>query len=164
MGLSWLETMQINLLAGGEDTAAPLTLFQDHPRLPSRSPHAASTQRKTFNWVINYITNKSPSWFFSFSVPFSPPLFLSEAAFGSLVDACWCSVGGEGRLFCDFILKDFFLLALLSLYSILQTEPFQKPVSLEQHPDYAEYIFHPMDLCTLEKVRWHSAEALSLQL
>lgn len=35
---------------------------------------------------------------------------------------------------------------------ILQTEPFQKPVSLEQHPDYAEYIFHPMDLCTLEKV------------
>uniref|UniRef100_A0A3Q0QSN2 Protein kinase C binding protein 1, like n=1 Tax=Amphilophus citrinellus TaxID=61819 RepID=A0A3Q0QSN2_AMPCI len=33
------------------------------------------------------------------------------------------------------------------------TEPFQKPVSLEQHPDYAEYIFHPMDLCTLEKVQ-----------
>ncbi|XP_075898109.1 MYND-type zinc finger-containing chromatin reader ZMYND8-like isoform X2 [Nelusetta ayraudi] len=31
------------------------------------------------------------------------------------------------------------------------TEPFLKPVSLEQHPDYAEYIFHPMDLCTLEK-------------
>ncbi|KAM9445115.1 protein kinase C binding protein 1, like isoform 2-T2 [Clarias gariepinus] len=31
------------------------------------------------------------------------------------------------------------------------TEPFQKPVSLEQHPDYAEYIFNPMDLCTLEK-------------
>ncbi|XP_078092890.1 MYND-type zinc finger-containing chromatin reader ZMYND8 isoform X16 [Mustelus asterias] len=31
------------------------------------------------------------------------------------------------------------------------TEPFQKPVSLEQHPDYAEYIFHPMDICTLEK-------------
>uniref|UniRef100_A0A6Q2XWV5 Zinc finger, MYND-type containing 8 n=1 Tax=Esox lucius TaxID=8010 RepID=A0A6Q2XWV5_ESOLU len=31
------------------------------------------------------------------------------------------------------------------------TEPFQKPVSLEQHPDYAEYIFHAMDLCTLEK-------------
>uniref|UniRef100_A0A8C6LBZ1 Zinc finger MYND-type containing 8 n=1 Tax=Nothobranchius furzeri TaxID=105023 RepID=A0A8C6LBZ1_NOTFU len=31
------------------------------------------------------------------------------------------------------------------------TEPFQKPVSLEQHHDYAEYIFHPMDLCTLEK-------------
>uniref|UniRef100_A0A672SHE3 Zinc finger MYND-type containing 8 n=1 Tax=Sinocyclocheilus grahami TaxID=75366 RepID=A0A672SHE3_SINGR len=31
------------------------------------------------------------------------------------------------------------------------TEPFQKPVLLEQHPDYAEYIFHPMDLCTLEK-------------
>ncbi|XP_029907560.1 protein kinase C-binding protein 1 isoform X3 [Myripristis murdjan] len=53
----------------------------DHPRSSSHSPHAASTQRKTFNW----------------------------------------------------------------------TEPFQKPVSLEQHPDYAEYIFHPMDLCTLEK-------------
>uniref|UniRef100_A0A1A7YZ68 Zinc finger, MYND-type containing 8 n=2 Tax=Iconisemion striatum TaxID=60296 RepID=A0A1A7YZ68_9TELE len=53
----------------------------DHPRLSSRSPHAASSQRKTFNW----------------------------------------------------------------------TEPFQKPVPLEQHPDYAEYIFHPMDLCTLEK-------------
>ncbi|XP_060925344.1 MYND-type zinc finger-containing chromatin reader ZMYND8 isoform X2 [Limanda limanda] len=53
----------------------------DHPRLSSRSPHAASTQRKTFNW----------------------------------------------------------------------TEPFQKPVSLEQHPDYAEYIFHAMDICTLEK-------------
>ncbi|XP_056323905.1 MYND-type zinc finger-containing chromatin reader ZMYND8 isoform X2 [Danio aesculapii] len=31
------------------------------------------------------------------------------------------------------------------------TEPFQKPVSLEQHPDYAEYIFHAMDICTLEK-------------
>ncbi|NWV00337.1 PKCB1 protein, partial [Upupa epops] len=31
------------------------------------------------------------------------------------------------------------------------TEPFLKPVSLDQHPDYAEYIFHPMDLCTLEK-------------
>uniref|UniRef100_A0A8C7P4T2 Zinc finger, MYND-type containing 8 n=1 Tax=Oncorhynchus mykiss TaxID=8022 RepID=A0A8C7P4T2_ONCMY len=31
------------------------------------------------------------------------------------------------------------------------TEPFQKPVSLEQHPDYAEYIFHAMDLGTLEK-------------
>ncbi|XP_043945851.1 protein kinase C-binding protein 1 isoform X2 [Protopterus annectens] len=31
------------------------------------------------------------------------------------------------------------------------TEPFQKPVSLEQHPDYSEYIFHPMDICTLEK-------------
>ncbi|CAF96847.1 unnamed protein product, partial [Tetraodon nigroviridis] len=36
----------------------------------------------------------------------------------------------------------------------LVTEPFQKPVSLEQHPDYAEYIFHPMDLCTLEKVKF----------
>uniref|UniRef100_A0A674BIN2 Protein kinase C binding protein 1, like n=1 Tax=Salmo trutta TaxID=8032 RepID=A0A674BIN2_SALTR len=31
------------------------------------------------------------------------------------------------------------------------TEPFWKPVSLEQHPDYAEYIFHAMDLATLEK-------------
>ncbi|KAJ3586357.1 hypothetical protein NHX12_012757 [Muraenolepis orangiensis] len=31
------------------------------------------------------------------------------------------------------------------------TEPFHKPVLLEQHPDYAEYIFHAMDLCTLEK-------------
>ncbi|XP_068453051.1 MYND-type zinc finger-containing chromatin reader ZMYND8-like isoform X2 [Clinocottus analis] len=31
------------------------------------------------------------------------------------------------------------------------TEPFQKPVALEQHPDYAEYIFHAMDLSTLEK-------------
>lgn len=61
MGLSWLETMKENMLAGGEDTLAPLTLFQDHPRLSSRSPHAASTQRKTFNWVINYITNKTPS-------------------------------------------------------------------------------------------------------
>lgn len=61
MGLSWLETMKVNILAGGEDTAAPLALFQDHPRLSSRSPHAASTQRKTFNWVINYTTNKTPS-------------------------------------------------------------------------------------------------------
>ncbi|XP_060040304.1 MYND-type zinc finger-containing chromatin reader ZMYND8 isoform X8 [Erinaceus europaeus] len=34
---------------------------------------------------------------------------------------------------------------------LLQTDAFQKPVPLEQHPDYAEYIFHPMDLCTLEK-------------
>ncbi|XP_059892826.1 MYND-type zinc finger-containing chromatin reader ZMYND8-like isoform X3 [Gadus macrocephalus] len=32
------------------------------------------------------------------------------------------------------------------------TEPFHKPVALEQHPDYAEYIFHAMDLFTLEKV------------
>ncbi|KAK2100630.1 Protein kinase C-binding protein 1 [Saguinus oedipus] len=31
------------------------------------------------------------------------------------------------------------------------TDAFQKPVPLERHPDYAEYIFHPMDLCTLEK-------------
>ncbi|XP_078450818.1 MYND-type zinc finger-containing chromatin reader ZMYND8-like isoform X10 [Lampetra planeri] len=31
------------------------------------------------------------------------------------------------------------------------TEPFQKPVSLEQHPDYTEYIFNPMDLSTLER-------------
>ena len=31
------------------------------------------------------------------------------------------------------------------------TDEFQKPVPLEQHPDYAEYIFHPMDLCTLGK-------------
>uniref|UniRef100_A0A3P8UE44 Zinc finger MYND-type containing 8 n=1 Tax=Amphiprion percula TaxID=161767 RepID=A0A3P8UE44_AMPPE len=38
------------------------------------------------------------------------------------------------------------------------TEPFQKPVSLEQHPDYAEYIFHPMDLCTLEKVKSHCGD------
>ncbi|TNN40898.1 Protein kinase C-binding protein 1 [Liparis tanakae] len=35
------------------------------------------------------------------------------------------------------------------------TEPFQKPVALEQHPDYAEYIFHPMDLSTLEKSQPH---------
>uniref|UniRef100_A0A8C2ICX3 Protein kinase C binding protein 1, like n=1 Tax=Cyprinus carpio TaxID=7962 RepID=A0A8C2ICX3_CYPCA len=32
------------------------------------------------------------------------------------------------------------------------TEPFQKPVSLEQHPDYAEYIFHPMDLVSTKYV------------
>lgn len=38
---------------------------------------------------------------------------------------------------------------------LLQTDAFQKPVPLEQHPDYAEYIFHPMDLCTLEKVGLH---------
>lgn len=37
-----------------------------------------------------------------------------------------------------------------------QTEPFWKPVALEQHPDYAEYIYHPMDLATLEKVPLHS--------
>lgn len=53
--------MARNHEAGGEDTAAPLTLFQDHPRLSSRSPHAASMQRKTFNWVIKYTTNKTPS-------------------------------------------------------------------------------------------------------
>ena len=95
MGLSWLETMKVNMLAGGEDTAAPLTLFQDHPRLSSRSPHAASTQRKTFNWVINYTTNKTPSWFL-------PPLvflLLFEAAFrvssSSMVVACSCAVEGK---------------------------------------------------------------------
>lgn len=94
-GLSWLETMKVNMLAGGEDTAAPLTLFQDHPRLSSRSPHAASTQRKTFNWVINYTTNKSPSWFL-------PPLvflLLFEAAFSSMVVACsYVVVVGGGWL------------------------------------------------------------------
>jgi len=52
-----------------------------------------------------------------------------------------------------------FLLSLLS-FSIPQTEPFQKPVSLEQHPDYAEYIFHAMDLCTLEKVKRQAVEYL----
>lgn len=31
-------------------------------------------------------------------------------------------------------------------------------MSLEQHPDYAEYIFHPMDLCTLEKVTLYGPE------
>lgn len=87
--------MKVNMLAGGEDTAAPFTLFQDHPRLSSRPPHAASTQRKTFNWVINYNTNKSPSWFL-------PPLvflLLFEAAFrlfsSSMVVACSCMVGGK---------------------------------------------------------------------
>lgn len=50
-----------------------------------------------------------------------------------------------------------FLMKLFSIdkqcdFFLWQTEPFQKPVSLDQHPDYAEYIFHPMDLCTLEKV------------
>ncbi|KAF7474047.1 hypothetical protein GHT09_015274 [Marmota monax] len=30
-------------------------------------------------------------------------------------------------------------------------DAFQKPVPLEQYPGYAEYIIHPMDLCTLEK-------------
>lgn len=49
----------------------------------------------------------------------------------------------------------FFFLAFIE-----QTEPFQKPVSLEQHPDYAEYIFHPMDLSTLEKVTVYSQNDL----
>lgn len=96
MGLTWLETMKVNILAGGEDTAAPLTLFQDHPRLSSRSPHAASTQRKTYNWVINYTTNKTPSWYL-------PPLvflLLFEAAFrtfsSSMVVACWFVAEGTG--------------------------------------------------------------------
>ncbi|XP_070533236.1 LOW QUALITY PROTEIN: MYND-type zinc finger-containing chromatin reader ZMYND8-like [Ptychodera flava] len=31
------------------------------------------------------------------------------------------------------------------------TELFQKPVQLDQHPNYLEYVFHPMDLSTLEK-------------
>uniref|UniRef100_A0A8C4N5C2 Uncharacterized protein n=1 Tax=Eptatretus burgeri TaxID=7764 RepID=A0A8C4N5C2_EPTBU len=31
------------------------------------------------------------------------------------------------------------------------TEPFHRPVSLEQHPDYTEHVFHPMDLGTLEQ-------------
>ena len=29
-------------------------------------------------------------------------------------------------------------------------DAFQKSVPLKQHPDYAEYIFHPMDLCISE--------------
>ncbi|KAM5125601.1 LOW QUALITY PROTEIN: MYND-type zinc finger-containing chromatin reader ZMYND8-like [Callospermophilus lateralis] len=32
-----------------------------------------------------------------------------------------------------------------------QTDAFQKPIPLEQYPDYTEYIIHPMGLCTLEK-------------
>lgn len=117
MGLSWLETMKVNMLAGGEDTAAPLTLFQDHPRLSSRSPHAASTQRKTFNWVINYTTNKTPSWFL-------PPLvflLLFEAAFrvfsSSMVVACWCAV--EGKLVQWNWPESFGTFTLFSVYSIL---------------------------------------------
>uniref|UniRef100_UPI00358DDCFD MYND-type zinc finger-containing chromatin reader ZMYND8-like isoform X3 n=1 Tax=Myxine glutinosa TaxID=7769 RepID=UPI00358DDCFD len=31
------------------------------------------------------------------------------------------------------------------------TEPFHQPVSQEQHPDYTEHVFHPMDLGTLEQ-------------
>lgn len=76
------KTMKVNMLAGGEDTAAPLTLLQDHPRLSSRSPHAASTQRKTFNWVINYTTNKTPSWFL-------PPLVLPPLCLKRLLVAWW---------------------------------------------------------------------------
>ncbi len=51
-----------------------------------------------------------------------------------------------------------------SEWFLLQTEPFQKPVSLEQHPDYAEYIFHPMDLCTLEKVSGQAFCVTSVQV
>lgn len=116
MGLSWLETMKVNMLAGGEDTAAPLTLFQDHPRLSSRSPHAASTQRKTFNWVINYTTNKTPSWFL-------PPLvfhLLFEAAFrvftSSMVVACSYAV--EGKVV-QWIRPEFGTFTLFSVYLIL---------------------------------------------
>lgn len=51
----------------------------------------------------------------------------------------------------------FFFWVCVFVYAsfLLQTDAFQKPVPLEQHPDYAEYIFHPMDLCTLEKVGFH---------
>ncbi|XP_077990599.1 MYND-type zinc finger-containing chromatin reader ZMYND8-like [Glandiceps talaboti] len=31
------------------------------------------------------------------------------------------------------------------------SEPFQKPVQLDLHPSYEEYVFYPMDLSTLEK-------------
>ncbi|XP_077869215.1 MYND-type zinc finger-containing chromatin reader ZMYND8-like [Saccoglossus kowalevskii] len=31
------------------------------------------------------------------------------------------------------------------------SEPFHKPVQLDQHPDYPEFVFYPMDLSTLEK-------------
>lgn len=117
MGLSWLETMKVNLLAGGEDTAAPLTLFQDHPRLSSRSPHAASTQRKTFNWVINHTTNKTPSWFL-------PPLvflLLLEAAFrvfsSSMVVACSCAV--EGRIVQWVWPESLSIFTFFSVFSIL---------------------------------------------
>lgn len=92
------------MLAGGEHTAAPLALFQDHPRLSSRSPHAASSQRKTFNWVINYITNKTPSWFLPSLISFT--FFLSEAAlkvFTSGVGVCWCAADGKS-VSCDLSL------------------------------------------------------------
>lgn len=113
LGLSWLETMKVNMLAGGEDTAAPLTLFQEHPRLSSRSPHAASTQRKTFNWVINYTTNKTPSWFL-------PPLvFLLclKQLLEFLVVVCWYVV--EQKVVLVVWPESLFTFTLFFVFSIL---------------------------------------------
>jgi len=36
--------------------------------------------------------------------------------------------------------------------SFLQAKEYMEPISLEEHPDYEDFIFKPMDLQTLEKV------------
>lgn len=33
----------------------------------------------------------------------------------------------------------------------LQCEPFLEPVNTKEFPDYLDYVFHPMDISTLEK-------------
>ena len=34
---------------------------------------------------------------------------------------------------------------------VFQVEPFLEPVNTKEFPDYLDYVFHPMDLSTLEK-------------
>lgn len=35
---------------------------------------------------------------------------------------------------------------------LLQAKEYMEPISLEEHPDYEDFIFRPMDLKKLEKV------------
>ena len=40
---------------------------------------------------------------------------------------------------------------MLNLHVHLQCEPFLEPVDTNKFNDYLDYVFHPMDLSTLEK-------------
>ncbi|XP_028854038.1 protein kinase C-binding protein 1 isoform X3 [Denticeps clupeoides] len=108
----------------------------DTPSFSAHPPPATTLQKKAFNWV-------------NIKQPLPPPVLLSLTrafpSFPSLFSMSRVKVSGcTSRLVVGMTMCCVYV-------HVFQTEPFQKPVSLEQHPDYAEYIFHPMDICTLEK-------------